>query len=159
MKIENITMLVTSKTYPTISSRYNETVCIAGITKNGLWRRLYPICYRSLPKSEKFSKYQWIAFDAIRDLRDPRSESYKLVGKINPLEIITTKQQWAERRKDVLLNVKFDLQQIINTAYDSRKWESLFIFKPAEIIQFNVMDCSSDEKINKKKKFCFIRLI
>ena len=28
MKIERITILVTAKTYPTISSRYNETVCI-----------------------------------------------------------------------------------------------------------------------------------
>ena len=51
MKIEKITMLITAKTYPTISSRYNETVCTAGITTDWLFRRLYPICYRSLPKS------------------------------------------------------------------------------------------------------------
>jgi hypothetical protein len=35
MKIEKITMLMTAKTYPTISSRYNETVCTAGITTDG----------------------------------------------------------------------------------------------------------------------------
>ena len=89
MKIEKITMLVTAKTYPTISSRYNETVCTAGITKDGLFRRLYPICYRSLPKSEKFAKYQWISCDAVRDLHDPRQESYKLLGKIKPLATLS----------------------------------------------------------------------
>jgi hypothetical protein len=158
MKIEKITMLVTAKTYPTISSRYNETVCTAGITKDGLFRRLYPIFYRSLPKSEKFAKYQWISCDPFRDLRDPRQESYKLLGKIKPLDIITTKQEWTKRRNAVLSNVQFDLQKIIEMAYDSNKWRSLFTFKPTKIIKFNVIDCSFNEKIDRKKEILLHRL-
>jgi hypothetical protein len=152
MKIERITMLVTAKTYPTISSRYNETVCTAGITTDGLFRRIYPICYRSLPKSEKFCKYQWISCDAIRDTRDPRDESYKLIGKIKPLDVITTRQEWRQRRKLMLPNVQSNMQQIIKAAYDTKRWKSLFMFKPAKIIKFNVIDCSSSEKINRKKE-------
>lgn len=158
MKPERITMLVTAKTYPTISSRYNKTVCTAGITKDGLFRRLYPICYRSLPKSEKFKKYQWISCDAIRDFRDPRKESYKLIGTIKPLNIVPTKQLWTERRHAVLSNVQFDLQKIIKMAYDLNEWRSLFIFKPYRIIKFNVIDCSFTDSFNRKKEILLHRL-
>lgn len=88
MKAENITMLVTVKTYLTISSKYNETVCTAGITKDGLFKRIYPICYRSLPIEQRFKKYQWISCKAIRDFRDPRKESYKLVSDIGLLILL-----------------------------------------------------------------------
>jgi hypothetical protein len=116
----------------------------------------YPICYRSLPKSEKFAKYQWISCDAVRDLRDPRQESYKLLGKIKPLDIITTKQEWTKRRNSVLSNVQLDLQKIIEMAYDSNKWRSLFTFKPTKIIKFNVIDCSFNEKIERTMMIAYL---
>lgn len=133
-------MLITAKTYPTFSKRHNETVCTAGITADGIFRRLYPICYRSLPKQERFKKYQWISCEATRDFRDPRKESYRLISNIIPSDIITTKQQWVHRRAAILSNVQFNLQKIISMAYDSNEWKSLFTFKPARIIKFNVID-------------------
>lgn len=158
MMPEKITMLVTAKTYPTISSRYNETVCTAGITKDGLFRRLYPICYRSLSKAEKFKKYQWISCEAIRDLRDPRKESYKLTSSIIPSNVITTKEQWIYRRSVLLSNVQFDLHKIIKMAYDSNEWQSLFMLKPFKIIKFNVIDCSATDSINRKKEILLHKL-
>lgn len=35
--------LVLAKAYPVVSSKYEELVCVAGITSTGQWRRLYPI--------------------------------------------------------------------------------------------------------------------
>jgi hypothetical protein len=155
MKSKKIKILVTAKTYPTISSKYNETVCTAGITGNGSLLRLYPICYRSLPKQQKFKKYQWISCKVIRDIRDPRKESYKLISSIRPSDIVTTKQKWQDRRSIILSDVQLDLQKIIEAAYDSNKWKSLFTFKPTSIIKFNIIDQSTDEKINRKKRNTF----
>ena len=158
MTLEKITMLVAAKTYPTISSRYNETVCTAGITKDGSFKRLYPVCYRSLPKAEKFKKYQWISFEAIRDIRDPRRESYKLMSSIIPANIVTTQEQWISRRSLLLTNVQLELSKIIEKAYDTNEWQSLFMFKPSNIIKFNLIDYSANHIINRKKETLLHRL-
>jgi len=53
-------ILITVKTYPTFSTKYQELVCTAGVNENGEWRRLYPIPFRQLYKDKKYKKYQWI---------------------------------------------------------------------------------------------------
>ncbi len=39
-------ILVTVKTYPTLSRKYGETVCTAGIGEDGTWIRIYPVPFR-----------------------------------------------------------------------------------------------------------------
>ncbi len=151
-------MLVTAKTYPVISNRYNETVCTAGITSDGAFVRIYPICYRSLPKQQRFKKYQWISFEAIKDERDPRKESYKLVSDIVLDDVLTTKKQWIDRREVVLSSVQFDLKGIIRKAYDTKGWRSLFVFKPMDIVKFNVTDCSANDNMDRKREMLLHRL-
>ena len=111
-----------------------------------------------MPKQQKFKKYQWISCKVIRDIRDPRKESYKLISSIRPSDIVTTKQKWQDRRSIILSDVQLDLQKIIEAAYDSNKWKSLFTFKPTSIIKFNIIDQSTDEKINRKKEILLHRL-
>ncbi|MDF1814754.1 MAG: hypothetical protein P1V20_21290, partial [Verrucomicrobiales bacterium] len=41
-------ILITVKTYPTLSTKYAELVCTAGVNENGEWRRIYPIQFRQL---------------------------------------------------------------------------------------------------------------
>ena len=41
-------LLVTVKTYPTLSTKYGETVCTAGVREDGSWVRLYPVPFRSV---------------------------------------------------------------------------------------------------------------
>ena len=53
-------ILITVKTYPTLSKKYAELVCTAGITESGEWRRLYPVRFRQLYDEQKYSKYQWV---------------------------------------------------------------------------------------------------
>ena len=50
----------------------------------------YPVTYRAMDKNRRFSKYQWIEADILRNGRDPRPESYRLVGNIKPLRILDT---------------------------------------------------------------------
>lgn len=47
-------LLILVKTYPTLSKKYFELVCTAGINKNGEWRRIYPIPFRQLSDLEKY---------------------------------------------------------------------------------------------------------
>ena len=44
--MEKQRILVTVKTYPTLSRKYGETVCTAGIREDGTWVRIYPVPFR-----------------------------------------------------------------------------------------------------------------
>jgi hypothetical protein len=50
-------LLVTVKAYPSVSTKYNELVCCAGITEDRQWVRIYPVPYRDLPNHTQFQKY------------------------------------------------------------------------------------------------------
>ncbi len=39
-------VLITVKTYPTLSAKYDELVCTAGFREDGTWIRLYPVPFR-----------------------------------------------------------------------------------------------------------------
>ena len=41
-------ILILVKTYPSLSKKYEELVCTAGMDENGDWFRLYPIPFRKL---------------------------------------------------------------------------------------------------------------
>ena len=49
--------LVTVKAYPNPSAKYFESVCVAAITREEGWVRLYPVGFRSLPDQQRFKKY------------------------------------------------------------------------------------------------------
>jgi hypothetical protein len=93
-------VLVTVKAYPNPSKKYIETSCMAGITRNQQWIRLYPIPYRTLAIDRRFEKYTWVRVRAIKAADDHRPESYKVdLDSIEPLEKIDTEEEWAERRR------------------------------------------------------------
>ncbi len=77
--VQTIEMVVTVKAYPSISTKYGETVCVAGIrtdTPGPEWVRLYPLVYRDLQFDLRFTKYQRITLE-VADASDPRPESLK----------------------------------------------------------------------------------
>ncbi len=49
-------ILITVKTYPTLSKKYAELVCTAGVNEAGDWRRIYPIPFRQLNNDQKYIK-------------------------------------------------------------------------------------------------------
>ena len=58
--MEKQRILITVKTYPTLSRKYGETVCTAGVREDGTWVRIYPVPFRRLNEDQKYSKYDWI---------------------------------------------------------------------------------------------------
>jgi hypothetical protein len=46
-------VLITAKTYPTLSRKYGETVCTAGVREDGTWVRIYPVPFRRLSEEQQ----------------------------------------------------------------------------------------------------------
>ena len=132
-------ILITVKTYPSISTKYDELVCTAGFDEEGNWIRIYPIPFRKLSSDKRYSKYNWIEMDLTKNTNDFRPESYRPIN-IDAEDVISfhgginTKNYWEERKNIVLQNVYDDIELLINEAKDQLK--SLTIFKPTKIIDF-----------------------
>ena len=147
-------ILVTVKTYPTLSTKYGETVCTAGVRKDGSWIRLYPVPFRRLTQSEQYSKYDWLECDVVRNSRDPRPESFRPVDKteLEPVGHVDTSDLWRERRRILLQsnNVYDRLDTVICAA--KKNTFSLCVFKPTVVLDFIHEPEDSTWDPNKLKK-------
>lgn len=56
-------VLITVKTYPTLSAKYEELVCTAGFREDGTMIRIYPVQFRKKSYGEQYKKYDWIEVD------------------------------------------------------------------------------------------------
>ncbi len=139
-------ILVTVKTYPTLSRKYGETVCTAGIRDDGSWVRLYPVPFRRLDEKEQYSKFDWIELDIAKASSDHRPETYSPTDAkaIRKISHIGTADNWRERRKLVLDKAKvYDrLQPLLKGAKDNTL--SLAVLKPAKILDFIWEECERD---------------
>lgn len=63
------------KALPQPSKTYGETVCCAGVTIEGQWKRLYPIRYRHLSGNSAFSRWDFVSFQYRQPKSDRRVES------------------------------------------------------------------------------------
>jgi hypothetical protein len=79
--MSNERVLITVKTYPTLSRKYGETVCTAGVREDGSWVRIYPVPFRRLEEKEQYSKYSWVECRLERDTVDVRPETYRPVDQ------------------------------------------------------------------------------
>ena len=70
--MQKLKVLITVKTYPIPSPKYDELVCTAGVTESGDFIRLYPINFRDLPYSKQYRKYQWIEWMVWDETREKR---------------------------------------------------------------------------------------
>ena len=131
-------VLITVKTYPTLSAKYGELVCTAGVREDGSWVRIYPYPFRMFSDYGRFSKYTWIELGLTKHTRDHRPESFRPTGwdKIDKLEKVDYKDGWAARKKVILKGIIYDdMDTLINKAQDKNEL-SLATFKPTEIIDF-----------------------
>ncbi len=130
-------VFITVKTYPTLSKKYDELVCTAGILDDGSWVRVYPLPFRKLDYENRYKKYQWMELPLVKNESDPRPESHK-VTDIDQVKLIGepvgTKQGWLERKNIIFGNntVYTDLADLIEKANNNEL--SIAIFKPAEIL-------------------------
>jgi hypothetical protein len=131
-------ILITVKTYPTLSRKYGETVCTAGLREDGSWVRLYPVPFRRLDEEEQYKKFDWLECDVVRSKKDPRPETYHPadVHQLDPVGHMNTHENWRSRRHLVLGKAKVytRLQEIIDGA--KANVMSLAVFKPTRITDF-----------------------
>lgn len=71
-------ILILCKTYPSPSSKYAETSCVAGMTEEGKLLRLYPVPFRLVADDQQFRKWQWIEARVEKANSDHRPESHRL---------------------------------------------------------------------------------
>lgn len=132
-------VLITVKTYPTISHKYEELVCTAGLLEDGSWIRIYPIPFRKRDYEQQYSKYEWIELDLVPNKSDFRPESFRPYSIDSPIAIkgkIDTSNNWRERKDIVLKNVHYNLTKLIEEAHNPSIRTSLATYKPKEIIDF-----------------------
>ncbi len=133
-------VLITVKTYPTISTKYDELVCTAGFLEDGSWIRIYPIQFRKKTYNEQYSKYDWIEVDLVKNTSDFRPESYRPLAHETPIikigDILPDGNTWDERRKIVLKNVYHNITKLIAEAKNKEICTSLAVFKPKEVLDF-----------------------
>jgi hypothetical protein len=136
-------IFITVKTYPTLSKKYDELVCTAGILDDGSWARIYPLPFRKLDYDNRYRKYQWLEIPLRKNTTDPRPESYKVVDIVQIKlmgEPVGTAKGWQERKRIIFSKnpIYTDLAELIERA--KRNELSLAIFKPTEIMEFIVKE-------------------
>lgn len=152
-------ILITVKTYPTLSGKYDELVCTAGFREDGSWIRIYPIPFRKKSYDEQYSKYDWIEIDLVKNTSDFRPESFRPYSHDSHLKILKhigtgKKRDWSVRKEIVLKNVYDDLSILIDEAKDKKMCTSLAIFKPTKILDFTADEVPREwdkKKIEKLK--------
>lgn len=131
-------ILITVKTYPTLSRKYGETVCTAGVRGDGSWVRIYPVPFRRLDEAEQYRKFDWLECDLIKSRTDPRLETCHPADarQLVPAGHMGTEGNWRERRELLLgkATVHTRLRALIDGARSNTL--SLAVFKPTSILDF-----------------------
>ncbi|OIP67047.1 MAG: hypothetical protein AUK43_20820 [Oscillatoriales cyanobacterium CG2_30_40_61] len=134
--MERRKILIATKTYPSISTKYRETVCTAGILLDDNeqpleWIRIYPIRFRQLDFDKRYPRWSIISAKIEKNDKDSRLESYRIDdSSIEILRHIGTQDNWSER-KSFVLPLQF---QSIQDIRDQGK--SLGIIKPESILKY-----------------------
>ena len=138
-------ILITVKTYPTLSRKYGETVCTAGIREDGSWVRMYPVPFRRLDEEQQYKKFDWLECQLLRNPSDPRPETYRPVdqSELKAVDHMRTQDAWRERRRLLLRTARvYDrMDELIEGAKANQV--SLAVFKPTRVLDFL---CEEDDR-------------
>lgn len=158
-KKERILILV--KAYPEQSDKYGSSICMAGITEDYKWMRIYPIQFDYFIRNLNFKKFTWIEAD-IQKTKEKlmRKESHKV--KLNSIKIVddsiaqlkgseSQKKKIWEKRKGIINNL------LNKSIYElKQKWEqdrtSLGIIKPI-LVDFRFRKPVNQIKIERSKMY------
>ena len=148
-EIPDAHVLITVKTYPLPSSKYEELVCTAGLLDDGKWIRVYPVPFRALAYKDQYKKYEWVTLNLVRNTSDFRPESYRpKQGSDENIRItgdLDTRNDWAQRKSYVLGEVFTSMNELIQLAKGLEN-RSLATLKPVRIIDFIIEPDERDWK-------------
>jgi hypothetical protein len=150
-QIEKI--LILAKTYPSPSSQYVETSCVAGITSKGKAVRLFPIPFRMVNDKQQFKKWQWVNVRIVKAPKDHRPESHRVyVDTIECGDLIGSGNAWRDRWEWIDKLPSFDSLQAINEANDIDRM-SLALLRPKKVVGLKIVKAKdqdwTDEERNK----------
>lgn len=141
-------VLITVKTYPHPSEKYEELVCVAGISDEGEWIRIYPVDFRNREHEQQFQKYQWIDVelgarghkgDGRKESREPRLDSIKLIG-----EPLATAGGWQARREIIDRMPHHSLNELLRLYDEDRT--SLGIVRPKRVLDLEITPAEREWK-------------
>jgi hypothetical protein len=140
---------VTVKAYPAVSTKYRETVCVAGIREGILGTashvRLYPVPFRQLPFEQRFKKWDRIRVRVRKPNNDTRPESFSPdMPTVEYLGHLDTGSKWAARRAIVDQVEKHTMCGL--RAAQAERGTSLGLVVPEEVLDFTVEERESDER-------------
>jgi hypothetical protein len=125
-------LLVLGKAAPEASQKYQELVCVAGITENGEWRRVYPIPWETFWKTSasKFKKKTWIEYE----LESGKPSDYRPESRKIKFDTITPLNEASYKEIEDLLRTRLETVESIESK--GVKTQSLGVIEPKEIIDF-----------------------
>jgi hypothetical protein len=134
--MERRKILIATKTYPSISRKYKETVCTAGVLlddneKPLYWIRIYPIRFRYLETDQRYPRWSIISAEIEKNPKDYREESFRINDEsLKIIRKIGTDDNWAERKSFILPLQSHSISEIKNQG------KSLGIIKPHTINKY-----------------------
>jgi hypothetical protein len=84
--------IIIVKAAPQLGDKHGETVCTAGITRDGQWVRLYPIAFRTLDQAQQFKRWDIVKYawrrpkDDQRPSRRVEHQSLRIAGTVPPAQ-------------------------------------------------------------------------
>lgn len=138
-------IFITVKTYPTLSNKYGELVCTAGLREDGTWIRLYPIPFRLLEAENRYRKYQWIEIDVEKNPKDPRPESYRPCNFEDAVfgEVVPSNNKWRERNLIIERSKTFTNRAALVEQTNSTGL-SLATFRPTQVKRMIAEPCERE---------------
>lgn len=146
-------ILILCKTYPSPSSKYAETSCVAGMTEEGQLIRLYPVPFRLISDDQQFRKWQWVEARIEHAHNDRRPESHKIYVdtiECDPAPLKAGKDGWPYRMELLSKLPIFEDFAAVETARQDRS-VTLALLRPKRIVGLEIKptknpDWTDDEK-------------
>lgn len=131
-------VLITVKTYPTLSQSHVELVCTAGFRVDGSWVRIYPVPFRLLDRGHQFAKWTWVELPLVRRTKDKRPESYSPADRddITVLDKVPAGGDWRVRREYAFKGAPVWRNLALLIEAGKRDELSLATFKPTKMLGF-----------------------
>ena len=141
LKTCRVTILV--KAFPQPSVTHGETVCCAGITERGEFKRMFPIRYRNLGRDAAFSRWDWVSFGYRMPKSDPRLESCRVME-----DHIKIEGRLSVRHRAMFLNRY--VSESVHSAAESGK--SLALIRPRKT-KFIIKEKKKKDLEKEEKKY------
>jgi hypothetical protein len=133
-------LLVLAKAYPIISKKYETLLCIAGITEEKEWRRIYPVPMEDYIKVGKFQKRRWIEYEIKDEHPERRKESRKIYT--NSIKVVGERENNEEIRK-ILRKKVTTIEELWNK--NKEDGTSLGVIKPI-LERFEVKERAEEQE-------------